>query len=333
MGENRNFKLSMLFVIFTFSAIVLTLPTTDARGTGHHAGGNQAGSGSHSGHRGHISGHRRNHSGHRHFGGSQRHFGGSHKHFGGHRSHYGGVGRHRPGYRQNYNYYPRSYGYSYTPRYSSRSYSSYSPRYYSPRSYSTYTPSYSPPASYTSLKTYPPNYSSNINIYNGYNSNSADTRYIEKDMESKVTDNAGWQLLAQNRASEALSFFAGQAGLYQNDGVPKVGYALSTAMQGDLDRAAWAMRRAFRIDPSSLHYIYIEQSLRISINNLIAEYNSRLNYSDGYGHSDPAFMIAALYYLLHDENAARKAIEEAIDKAGDNSQSAQNLYNLVMSAD
>ena len=152
-------------------------------------------------------------------------------------------------------------------------------------------------------------------------------------MESKVTNNEGWRLLAQNRTREALNFFAGQAGRYQKDGVPKVGYALSTAMQGDLDRAAWAMRRAFRIDPNSLHYVNIEQPLRISIGNLIAEYNARLDYSDGSGNSDSAFMIAALNYLLHDKNTARKAIEEAMGKAGDNSQSALNLYNLVINTD
>ena len=170
-------------------------------------------------------------------------------------------------------------------------------------------------------------------MYSAYNNNPADTRYIEKDMESKVTNNAGWELLANNQAGEALGFFAGQAGRYQTDGVPKVGFALSTAMQGDLDRATWAMRRAFRIDPNSLHYINIEPQLRVSINNLIAEYNARLNYSEGYGQSDSDFMIAALNYLLHDKNASRKAIDVAINNGGDNSQSAQNLYNLLIDAD
>lgn len=317
-----NFKRSVLYVIFTFSAIVLAMPTAEARGTGHHAG-----SGSHGGaHRGHIGGHRGNHMGHsRHFGGNHRHSGASHSHFGGHRSYNRGINRHQHSSRYNYNYYPPNYGYSYAPSYSYRSYSSYRPRRYSPRSYSSYVP----PTPYISINTNSSSYPGGYNTYNAYNNNS-DIRYIEKDMESKVTNNEGWRLLAQNRATEALNFFAGQAGRYQKEGAPKVGYALSTAMQGDLNRAAWAMRRAFRIDPNSLHYINIEQPLRISMGNLIAEYNARLDYPDGSGNADSVFMIAALNYLLHDEIAARKAIEEAVGKAGDNSQSALNLYNLVM---
>ena len=248
------------------------------------------------------------------------------RHFGGHRSYNRSFGSHRHSSRRNYNYYPRSYGYSYAPRYSYRSYSSYRPRYYSPHPYSSYIP----PARYISVNTYPSSYPGSNNIYNTYNSNSADTRYIEKDMETKVMNNEGWRLLAQNRASEALTFFAGQAGRYQKDGVPKVGYALSTAMEGDLDRAAWAMRRAFRIDPSNLHYVNFVQPLRISVNKLIGEYNARLEYAGGAGNPDAAFMIAALNYLLHDENAARIAIKEVMGQARDNTQSAQNLHNLVI---
>lgn len=326
MCGNIKFKLSILFAIIAFGTIVLTIPTVEARGGGHHAG-----SGSHGGgHSGHVGVHRGNHGGHsRHFGGGHRHSGGSHRHFGGHRnhssghrSHNSGFGSHRHSSRHNHNYYPRSYGYSYTPRYPYRSYSSYRPRYYSPRSYTRYAP----PTRYISTNPYPSGYPGSTS----YNSNSADVRYIEKDMETKLTNNEGWRLLAQNRSSEALSFFSGQAGRYQKDGVPKVGYALSTAMQGDLDRAAWAMRRAFRIDPNALHYVNIEQPLRIIINKLITAYNAQLDYSYGAENSDAAFMVAALNYLLHNENAARKAIEEAMGKANDNSQSAQNLYNLVI---
>ena len=361
MSRKKGFKLYMLFVIFIFSTITLTIPTVEARGTGHHAGGNHASLGSHGGHRGNHGGHRHLGNGHRHFGGGQRHFGhhrnhfgghnrsfGSRRHFGNHR-HFGGsqtrfghrrntfrsTGRHRSTFRQSYNYYPRSYGY--TPSYSSRSYPSYQPRYsrknYS-RSYSSYSSRYTPRrTTYSSVKTYTPETTKGIYMYSAYNNNPTNTRYIEKDMEIKVTNNAGWDFLAKNQASEALGFFAGQAGRYQTDGVPKVGFALSTAMQGDLDRAAWAMRRAFSIDSNSLHYIRIEPPLRVSINNLIAEYNNRINYSEGYGQSDSVFMIAALNYLLRDNNAARKAIDEAINIAGDGSQSAQNLYKLLISTE
>tara|TARA_R110002073_G_scaffold182544_7_gene340808 strand:+ start:120 stop:755 length:636 start_codon:yes stop_codon:yes gene_type:complete len=193
-----------------------------------------------------------------------------------------------------------------------------------------------------SRNAYPISYSSDTRFYGAYNTPPTDIRYIEKPLPladtgylgnkagSAVRDDTGWHLLTQNKAGEALSVFAGQVMQHRNDGVYKVGYALSTAMQGDLERAAWAMRRAFRIDPNSLHYVKIEEPLRARIDNLIAEYNSRLNYSDGNNNSDSAFMIAALNYLIHNEILARSAIEEAVNKAGDSSQSAQNLYSLVV---
>jgi len=300
-NESNSLKFYILIAIFIFCVSGSVIPTVAVSGGWHHGG-----YGLHGGHGGHFGGHGG------HFGGL--HFGGGHRHFGNYNSGYGGG--YRYSYQPSYNYYPRSY--SFTPRYSSpRAYTSYSPRRYVPST------------TYISRNVDPNPYSSNANLYNTNNNNSTGTRYIEKGAGNNVTDNLGWQLLAQNNAKEALGVFAGQAGRHQEDGVPKVGFALSTAMQGDLDRAVWAMRRAFSIDPNSLHYINIEQRLRVSIDKLIAEFNLRLHNSDENRYSDAAFMVAALNYLIHNDDAARIAIEEAVVKAGDSSQSALNLHNLV----
>ncbi len=227
MCGNKNLKLSMLLVIFAFSAAVLAIPTADARGTGHHAG-----SGSHGGgHRGHIGGHRGDHAGyrqlgathrhssgnlkhygglrshtghhagHRNLGGNHRYSGGNQKNFSGKRSHNSGISRHNS--RLNYNYY--RYGYSYTPSYSYRPYSSYRPKQYSPRSHPFNAPSYSPPPPYISIKNYPPSYSSETNTYN----TSSGIRNIEKDREIRVINNAEVSLLATdvewNTVSACLS--------------------------------------------------------------------------------------------------------------------------------
>jgi hypothetical protein len=87
------------------------------------------------------------------------------------------------------------------------------------------------------------------------------------------------------------------------------------------------MRRAFRINPDSLHYIAIEKPFHAQIDSLIDEYSHQLNTADK--QPDAAFMIAALNYLLHDNEAARKAIEQAIDQEHDDSRSARNLHRLV----
>lgn len=296
-NESNNLKFYIRIVILIICMGGLAVPTVAVSGGWHHGGhGLHGGHGVHGGH----------------FGGHV-HFGGSHRHFGNYNRGYGGG--YRYSYQPGYNYYPRSY--SFTSGYSS------------PRAYTGYSPRNTPSATYINRNVGPNPYSNNANLYNTYNSDSTGTRYIEKGAGNNVTGNLGWQLLAQNNAKEALGVFAGQAGRHQEDEVPKVGFALSTAMQGDLDRAVWAMRRAFSIDPNSLHYVNIEQSLRVSIDNLITEFNLRLRNSDGNRYSDAAFMVAALNYLIHNDEAARIAIQEAVDKAGDSSQSALNLRNLV----
>jgi len=329
MGANHHsndsvdaLKLPTLLAIFAFCAIVFVIPDATARG-GHHVGsGSHAGQGRHFGghsnfggsHR-HFGGHSRFGSGHRSFGGGHNRFGSGHRRFGGgHRQHFGSsfYGGYSGGYRRSNSYYPRGYSYA------------YSPAYYAPRAYSYYNPSYS---------TYRPRYYSSSSYAGGGNSysyNSASARYPDTTAGSYATNDLGWRLLGQNNPREALDVFATQAGKHHNDGVPKVGYALSAAMQGDLNKAAWAMRRAFRIDPDSLHYLKIDALLRTSIDMLLAEYHNQLNYAQGNRHFDVAFMIAALNYLIHEKDAARIAIEESVDKLGDNSPSAINLQRLVV---
>ncbi len=256
--------------------------------------------------------HNRLGSGHRRFGGGRRHFDGGHRrHLG---SSYYGVFS---------GGYPR-YSYAYSPTYyASRAYTYYNP------SYSTYRPRNYSSSSYVEGKN-PKKY---VGGGDAYRYNSASARYPDTANGSYATNDLGWRLLGQNNPREALDVFATQAGKQHNDGVPKVGYALSAAMQGDLNKAAWAMRRAFRIDPDSLQYMKIDASLRTSIDTLLAEYHDQLNHTQGNRHFDVAFMIAALNYLIHENDAARVAIGESVDKLGDNSPSAINLQRLVVNTE
>jgi hypothetical protein len=352
-----SLKLPTLLAIFAFSIIVFVTPDATARGG--HGGGHHVGSGSHTGHGRHFGGHsnlggsHRHSGGHRHFGSGHRSFGSNHNRFGsGHRSFGSGHNRFGSGHRSfgsDHNRFGNGHrrfgsghrrlggrhrhfgGYSGGyPRYSY----AYSPAYYAPRAYSYYNPSYSTyrpryysSPSYLGRNNYPKKYAGGGNTYS-YNSVSA--RYPDTATESYSTNDLGWRLLGQNNPREALDVFATQAGKNHNDGVPKVGYALSAAMQGDLNKAAWAMRRAFRIDPDSLHYLKIDALLRTRIDMLLAEYHDQLNYAQGNRHVDVAFMIAALNYLIHENDAARAAIEASVDKLGDNSPSALNLQRLVV---
>ncbi len=269
--STNSFKLKQLLIYLAFSITMLAISSNVLARGGH---GNHSGSVSSMGsisHGGGFSGHRGNHGSHI---GGQRHFGGG-SHFGGSRRYSNSHNNHSHSNR--YNYYP--YG---------SSYRAYTPRYYSTpsRNYISNSTRYAPTTTYISRDDVVPVYSNNTNV-----------QYIEKSGANSFTNNSsGWNLLAQNNAREALGVFAIQASQHQSDSIPKVGYALSEAMQGDLAGATWAMRRAFRIDPNSLHYIKIEQPLRAHLDHLLKEYNNYLNQPDNGKYSDAIFMIAALNY-------------------------------------
>jgi len=181
----------------------------------------------------------------------------------------------------------------------------YSSHYYRHRSYYRYRP-YS--------------YNYGFNDYDDYSRSSSAIR------RRSLEDDKGWSLLAQGKARRAKSVFVNQASSHPEASQPKVGYALSSAMLGDLDRGVWAMRRALRTDPKSLHYLTVDEALQPYILDVVDRYEERFNGSGR--NPDNAFMISALRYLLDDADAARSAITQAIDH-GDNSTSAANLRGLL----
>ncbi len=139
-------------------------------------------------------------------------------------------------------------------------------------------------------------------------------------------DGGGWARLAEGRYSQALSIFAAQASGRPNEGRPKVGFALSAAAGGDLRRGVWAMRRAMRIDPNSMHYMTIDQPLRSRVEQLVTRYNDDAGRT--VRNAEAAFMLASLHYLLGDMNSARNAVDQAVAD-GDPNSSTSNLKHLI----
>ncbi len=166
----------------------------------------------------------------------------------------------------------------------------------------------------------PYSYNYGFNDYGDYSRSSPTIK------RRSLEDDKGWSLLAQGKARRAKSVFVNQASSHPEASQPKVGYALSSAMLGDLDRGVWAMRRALRTDPKSLHYLTVDEALQPYVLDVVDRYEERLNGSGR--NPDNAFMISALRYLLDDTDAARSAIGQAIDH-GDDSTSAANLRGLL----
>ncbi len=137
---------------------------------------------------------------------------------------------------------------------------------------------------------------------------------------------AGWTHLANGRYSQALSIFATEIGSRPSDGALKVGYALSAAGTGDFRRGVWAMRRALKVDPDSVHYVAVDGSLRRQVERLLARYQQ--NEGNALDRADAALMIASLHYLLGDTAAARASFNAAV-AYGETSPSATNLKRLI----
>ena len=260
--------------------------------SGHHGGYN----------RGHYSvgygyggyGHRGRHRGHHSFNFSLHSYGYP-RHYSPYRRHGYGYGR---GYRHGYGrgYYGPYYGRSHQPYYRGHywpSYGHYSQPHYSQPTYTYAAPRPAPPAPVT------PSY-------------------------YPVSD-AGWKLLQAGRSIEAMHTFGREAESNPSAAVPKAGYAIAQASSGNYAKGVMAMRRAFEVDPQSIHYVEIDKELAPKMHGLIYAYEGN---SNSFLNSDYAFMTAALAFLMDDYAKARNAINAA-RRFGDNSASAINLERLL----
>lgn len=219
-------------------------------------------------------------------------------------------GRHH-GYYGHYGY--RHYGYS--GRYGYHKYGGHS--YYPYKYYRRHRYGYP----YRRYQNYPKSYSFSIPA-NIQTDNNIGNQYSTSQLVG--INSSAWLTLVQGQYHEALNIFAKEAQSHPSSGVPKVGYALAIASSGNLDRGMWAMRRAFRIDPNSLHYLELDEKGHLLIDNLIGQYSTQENGAD----IDHAFMVSALNYLKHDYAAAKKSIASA-QHYGDKSSSFTNLQRLI----
>ena len=151
-------------------------------------------------------------------------------------------------------------------------------------------------------------------------------RQVRTPHRTERATSTAWHLLAQDRPRDALAEFSRRARSDPDNGMPKVGYALASALSGDLTKGVWAMRRALRADPQSLSYVTIDDELRPKLEQLVHQYQQPP--ADSTQHPDAAFMRASLHYLLRDTNTAHQAIARALH-AGDSSASATNLKQLI----
>jgi hypothetical protein len=126
-------------------------------------------------------------------------------------------------------------------------------------------------------------------------------------------------LVSRGRASEALTAFSRLSQTYRAAGVPKIGVALSLAMLEQFDRAAWAMRRALRLDAGAVDHVPVDEALAERLQRLVLAY--RRSDQHALLAKDATFMLAALHALLGETDAAHAMIGLAVE-VGDTSEAA-----------
>lgn len=136
----------------------------------------------------------------------------------------------------------------------------------------------------------------------------------------------GWSLLAAGKAREAVTAFAIECELDPNYAPAKVGYAIASAVAGEEAAARWGMRRALAIRTDGLAYLPglegLTQQLTGLSQRLWSEMAARPLSADDW------FFVAAVEYLRHDLQSARRAAQEAQD-LGDDSPSLRNLIAQI----
>lgn len=222
-------------------------------------------------------------------------------------------------------YSGRHYGYSSHSKHSSHyRYSRHGGRrYYANNHYRRGYTHYPRQRYYRDYRHYPRSYSftvpANFGVYSSKND------YQQSSTKYSAINSSAWQSLAQGQYREALNVFANEAQSHPNSGVPKAGFAIASAALGDLKKGVWAMKRAFRVDPDSLHYLQLNETNNQLVNDLIDQYTLQKKK----GEAGPHFMISALNYLKHNYLAANESILAA--QAYNNKDvSITNLHRLII---
>ena len=138
-----------------------------------------------------------------------------------------------------------------------------------------------------------------------------------------------WSFLAEGQVDEAYDAFDCLREALPEDGLPRVGFAISAALVAEHEAAVEAMRDALRVDPESLHYVPGDERLQVQFREMadLYQYQARRAYGD----VDALFMVAVLSYLLDEPTGAHYAIDVGIN-LGDDDPSAHALRSMIETA-
>ncbi len=125
-----------------------------------------------------------------------------------------------------------------------------------------------------------------------------------------------WTALGNYQTDQALDGFAYQKQHNPQNALPKVGYALATALTGESEKAAWAMGLALAGNVTDLHYFQADANMQLVLDDMLMNY------------SNQPIMRATILYLQQDYQAADDAVSDSLNHCND-CRGEQNLQDLI----
>jgi len=126
----------------------------------------------------------------------------------------------------------------------------------------------------------------------------------------------GWEALSRYESTTAINAFKAQSQKDPKASLPKIGFALATALQGEPDKAFWALNLALIADTSDLRYFSADAGLQLVVNDLLDNYQNK------------SLMTATLLYLKQDYTSAHSMIQNALNEC-DNCNATHNMQRLI----
>lgn len=126
----------------------------------------------------------------------------------------------------------------------------------------------------------------------------------------------GWEALSRYESTTAINAFKAQSSKDPNAALPKIGFALATALQGEPDKAFWALNLALTADTGDLRYFSADSGLKLVVDDLLENYQNA------------PLMTATLLYLKQDYASANKMIQTALNEC-DNCIGTLNMQRLI----
>ncbi|MHC4414877.1 MAG: hypothetical protein ACYS0G_06300 [Planctomycetota bacterium] len=150
--------------------------------------------------------------------------------------------------------------------------------------------------------------------------------YYEVNSTPLPSIDEAWSRLREGDLEVARAFFADLTYALPYEGLPRIGYAITTGLLDDDPAAVDAMRRALRDEPEALWNVPDDPLMQERVRSLEAHYADRVRRD--FGDTDGMFMVATLRFVLDEHGNAFFAAEAAI-RNGDDDESVYNLRVML----